>query len=66
MYWKYYVLVYENGEMRPFKTISDIWERIKENCRVGEFTMIYCQNFCKCHNIPPYNNNMIIFKGINI
>jgi hypothetical protein len=22
-------------------------------------TMIYCRNFCKCHNVPQHNNNMI-------
>jgi hypothetical protein len=24
------------------------------------FTMLYCMAFCKCHNVPQYNNNMII------
>jgi hypothetical protein len=22
-------------------------------------TMIFCKNFCKCHNVPQYNNNII-------
>jgi hypothetical protein len=22
-------------------------------------TMIYCKNFCKCHNVPWYKNNII-------
>jgi hypothetical protein len=23
-------------------------------------TMMYCTNFCKCHHVPQYNNNMIL------
>jgi hypothetical protein len=26
--------------------------------------MIYCGNFCKCHNVPQYSNNMVIKKGV--
>jgi hypothetical protein len=26
---------------------------IKENDGGGEFRVIYCKNFCKCHNVPP-------------
>jgi hypothetical protein len=25
-------------------------------------SMIYCRNFCECHNVPPAQNNMIIKK----
>jgi hypothetical protein len=25
-------------------------------------TMIYYENFCKCHNVPQYNKNVIILK----
>jgi hypothetical protein len=27
-------------------------------------TMIYCKNLSKCHNVPQYNNNMIIKNNI--
>jgi hypothetical protein len=23
-------------------------------------TMVYCKHFCKCHNVPLYNNNKYI------
>jgi hypothetical protein len=26
-------------------------------------TMIYCKNFCKCHNVPQYNNNGGVREG---
>jgi hypothetical protein len=28
-------------------------KRIKENNAGVNLTMIYCKNFCKCHNVPP-------------
>jgi hypothetical protein len=38
MWWKYYVLRYENGKMRPVDTIPGIGGgRIKENGGGGEF-----------------------------
>jgi hypothetical protein len=47
--------MYENGKMRPVETIPGIGEgEVKENDGGG-----YCKNFCKCHNVPQYNNNMI-------
>jgi hypothetical protein len=56
---EYYALMYENGKMRPVETIPGMGERIKENDGGVNSTMIYCKNFCKCHNAPPvqYNNN---------
>jgi hypothetical protein len=33
--------------------------RIKENGRGGEFSMIYCKNFCKCHNVCPPSTTVI-------
>jgi hypothetical protein len=38
MWWKYYVLMYENGTMRPVETIPGMGGgRIKENEGGGEF-----------------------------
>jgi hypothetical protein len=31
---------------------------IKENDGGVNSTMIYCKNFCRCHSVPQYNNNM--------
>jgi hypothetical protein len=51
---KYYVLMYENGKMRPVETIPGMGGgRIKENDGGGEFNMIYCNNFGECYNVPP-------------
>jgi hypothetical protein len=49
---EYYVLMYENGKMRPLKLF---WQRgwVKENDRGVNSSMIYYKNFCKCHNVPP-------------
>jgi hypothetical protein len=46
---EYYALMYENGKMRPVETIPGMREGIKANTS----TMIYCKNFCKCHNASP-------------
>jgi hypothetical protein len=55
------VFMYENGKMRPVETIlRSRGEEIKENDGGAEFDKLYCKNFCKCHNVPPYNNNVII------
>jgi hypothetical protein len=45
--------MYENGTMRPVETIPGVGRGIKENDGRGESNMIYCNNFCKCHNVPP-------------
>jgi hypothetical protein len=51
---EYYVLVYENGKMRPVETIPVMEEgRIKENDGGGILTMIYCKNFHKCLSVTP-------------
>jgi hypothetical protein len=49
---EYYVLMY--GKMRPVETVPGMGER-------GEWrkmeqvisTVIYCKNICKCHSVPP-------------
>jgi hypothetical protein len=39
MWWKYHVLMYENGKMRPVETIPGMGvEVIKKNDRGGEFS----------------------------
>jgi hypothetical protein len=48
MWWKYYVLMYENGKLRPVETDAEMrGGRIKENDGGGELNsaMIYCKNF---------------------
>jgi hypothetical protein len=53
MLWKYSVHMYVNGKMRPTETIRGI-ERgwIKRMMEGGNSTMIYCKDFCECHNAP--------------
>jgi hypothetical protein len=44
--------MYEDGKMRPVETIPEMGARGKR--RVMEevnSSMIYCKNFCKCHNV---------------
>jgi hypothetical protein len=54
MQWKYYIHMYETGKMRHVETIPGVGGRgIKENDGEVNSTMIYCKNFCKCHNVPP-------------
>jgi hypothetical protein len=54
--YKYCVLIYVNGKMRPVETIPEMWREgeMKEND--ASSTMIFCKNFCKCHNIAQHNN----------
>jgi hypothetical protein len=54
---EYYILMYENGKMRPVETPRNGGGEIKENGRGDESSMIYYKNFYKCHNVPPGNNN---------
>jgi hypothetical protein len=51
---EYYVLMYENGKMRPVETIPGMQGGgIKGNDGGVNSTVIYFKNFCKCHNEPP-------------
>jgi hypothetical protein len=50
---EYYVVMYENGKMRPVETVPGMGVGIKENDGGVNSTMIYCKTFCKCHNVPP-------------
>jgi hypothetical protein len=51
---EYYVLMYENGKMRPVETVPGMGGGgIKENDGGVNSTMIYCKNFGKYHNVLP-------------
>jgi hypothetical protein len=44
--------MYENGKIRPAETIPGMGrEGIKDSNGQVNSTMIYCKNFCKCHNV---------------
>jgi hypothetical protein len=49
--------MYVSRKMRPAETIPGMGDRgIKENGGGVNSNMIYsiyCENFCKCHNVPP-------------
>jgi hypothetical protein len=46
--------MHENGKMRPIETIPGIGEEeIKENDGGVNSPVLFCKNFCKCHNVPP-------------
>jgi hypothetical protein len=49
--------MYKNGKMRPVETIPGMeGGAIKEMMEGVNSTMlylIYCKNFCKCHNVLP-------------
>jgi hypothetical protein len=57
------------GKMRSVETIPEWGEGgIMESGGGGEFSMIYfiyCQNFCKCHNVPPTQHNSKIYIYIH-
>jgi hypothetical protein len=49
--------MYVNGKMRPVETTPGMGEgEIKENgggVNSSMIYLIYCKNFCKCHNVSP-------------
>jgi hypothetical protein len=51
----------ENGKMRPVEN-SLRWQEAgqKKTTEGVNLTTICCKHFCKCYNVPEYNNNMII------
>jgi hypothetical protein len=57
---EYYALMYENGKMRPVETVPGMG--IKENGGGEKSTVIYCKNFCKCHNVPSPSTTIKIVK----
>jgi hypothetical protein len=44
--------MYENGKMRPVETIPGMGEGQRRIVEGVNPYMIYCKNFCKCHNVP--------------
>jgi hypothetical protein len=48
-----YVLMSENGKVRPVETVPRMKRRIKENEGGVNLTIIYYKKFCKCHTVPP-------------
>jgi hypothetical protein len=52
---EYYVVMNENGKMRPVGIIPGLGGGIKGNDGGANSTMIYCKNFdaYQCHNVPP-------------
>jgi hypothetical protein len=43
--------------MRPVEAVPGKGEGGKRRTMEGvNSTMIYCKHFCKCHNVPQYNN----------
>jgi hypothetical protein len=52
MWWKYHGLMYENGKMRPDKSIPGVEVGgIKEHDGGVNSTVIYCKKFCNHHNV---------------
>jgi hypothetical protein len=53
--------MYENGKMRPVETIPGMGEEGKREWWRGvNSIMIYCKNFCKCHNVPSLSTTIKI------
>jgi hypothetical protein len=51
-----YVLMCENGKIRPVETVQGMGEGEQRSMlEVLNLTMIYCKNFCKCHSALQYN-----------
>jgi hypothetical protein len=58
--------MYVNGRMISVETIPGMGEKMEENGGGGEFNiiyLIYCKNFCKCHNVPPPSTIIKKFKN---
>jgi hypothetical protein len=56
------LFMYENRKMKPDETVL-----MREGGRIKEkdadnLIKIYYKHLCKCHNVPPYNYNMLIIK----
>jgi hypothetical protein len=48
------------------KLFQELGEEIKETNGESEFNYDTFKNFCKCHNVSQYYNNIINFKKIKI
>jgi hypothetical protein len=52
MWWEYYVLMNENGEVRPAETVLGMrGGGIKENDGGVNSTVIYCKHVYKCLSV---------------
>jgi hypothetical protein len=48
-----------HAKMLPVETIPGMGEwGTKENGGGVNSSMIYCKNFCKCHNVPPLSTTI--------
>jgi hypothetical protein len=51
--------MYANAKIIPVKTTPGVWgggegrRRMVEKVNSCMISLIYCNNLCKCHNIPP-------------
>jgi hypothetical protein len=45
--------MYENGKIRSVETIPGMGGGGIKNDGGVNSAMIYCKDFCKCHNVPP-------------
>jgi hypothetical protein len=53
--------MYKNGSMKPVETVLRKGVGgVKEKDKELTLTEIYCKNFCKYHNYPHFNYNMLI------
>jgi hypothetical protein len=56
---QYCIYIYVNGKMRPVKTVPGMGEGCNKWDDGGGWVnstmiyLIYCKNFCECHNVPP-------------
>jgi hypothetical protein len=52
--------MYVDGKMRPVETILEMGEgglrRMMEGVNSSMIYLVYCENFCKYHNVPSVNN----------
>jgi hypothetical protein len=57
--------MYINGKMIPVETVPGMgggWRRMVEGVNSSMMYLIYYNNFCKCHNVPPPSTIKIIKK----
>jgi hypothetical protein len=54
--------MYANGKVIPVETTPGMEQRgirrVKEGVKSNIHTLIYCKNFCKCHNVSQPNTTI--------
>jgi hypothetical protein len=50
---EYYVLMNENGKMRPVETVLRMGRGKRRMIEGVNLAKVYCKHFCKYHNEPP-------------